>query len=74
MILLLTLLQLIWFSLTSAFLIFWLIYFGYLKLSRKIKKLNKSRRKKLRNIARFWLRRAFWLMLSNGIFVCLSII
>ncbi len=67
MILLLTLLQLIWFSLTSVFLLFWLIYFGYLKLSRKVKDLNKNRRKKLRNIAKFWLRIAIWLMLSNAI-------
>jgi len=71
MILLLTLLQLIWFSLTSVFLLFWLIYFGYLKLSRKVKNLNKNRSKKLRNIARFWLRKAVWLMLSNGIIALL---
>ncbi len=65
MILLLTLLQVIWLSLSSVFLIFWLIYFGYLKLSRKVRKLNKRRRKKLVNIAKFWLRKAVWLMLSN---------
>lgn len=65
MILLLTLFQVIWLSLSSVFLIFWLIYFGYLKLSPKVRKLNKRRRKKLVNIAKFWLRKAVWLMLSN---------
>tara|TARA_B110000438_G_C15572824_1_gene546165 strand:- start:71 stop:298 length:228 start_codon:yes stop_codon:yes gene_type:complete len=67
MILLVTLLQLIWLSLSSAFLIFWLIYFAYLKLNPKVRKLNKKRQKKLINIAKFWLRRAVGLLLTNGI-------
>lgn len=66
MIFLLTLLQLTWLSLTSAFLLFWLIYLGYLRLSATVKKLHKKRHKKLRNLARFWLRRALALMLSNA--------
>ena len=33
----------------------------------QVRKLNKKRRKKLRDLARFWLRRAMALMLSNAI-------
>lgn len=67
MIILLTLLQLVWFSLTAALLLFWFIYFSYLKLGGGVKQLTKRRQKKLRNIARFWLRKSLWLMLSNAL-------
>jgi hypothetical protein len=66
-ILFLTLLQLIWFSLSSAFLIFWLAYFVYLKFSSVVRKLNKRRQNKLRNTAKYWLYRAAWLMLTNAL-------
>lgn len=67
MILLFTLLQLTWLSLTSGFLIFWLIYFGYLKFSPKVRRLNMKRQNKLIHIAQFWLYRAVWAMLTNGL-------